>query len=122
MSRIRSANTQPELTVRKWLASKGYRFKIHYPVTGKPDIAFPKKKIAVFIHGCFWHGHNCKYFIIPKTNRNFWLKKIFANKKRDLKVSRQLRKNGWKVIKIWEHEIEQKPDKIFTNLKTKLSE
>ena len=105
MSMIKAKNTRPEIVLRKLLSSHGIRgYRIHYKLTGKPDIVFPKKKIAVFIDGCFWHKcHEC--FVKPETNRGFWNKKIDSNVKRDRIVNLELKEKGWKVIRIWEHEI-----------------
>lgn len=107
MSHIRSKNTQPELILRKLLFSKGFRYRIHYPLQGKPDIVFPKKKIAIFVHGCFWHGHGCKNDHISKTNSKFWKEKIKNNQSRGLKTLKILRKEGWSVFILWECEIEK---------------
>ncbi len=106
MSMIRSRNTQPEINLRKMLSASGLRgYRLHYKLLGKPDIVFPKRKIAIFIDGCFWHKcHEC--FIKPETNRKFWSKKIDSNVKRDKIVNAELKTKGWKVIRIWEHEIE----------------
>lgn len=103
MSRILSKNTNPEILLRSYLRDKGITgYRIHYPVTGKPDVAFPSKKIAIFVNGCFWHGHKCKSNHLPKSNIKFWTDKITENKKRDSKVSAKLKLLGWKVITIWE--------------------
>ncbi len=104
MSRIRSANTKPEMLVRKFLHAQGYRYKLHdKKLPGKPDIVLPKYKTIIFVHGCFWHGHaNCKYFTIPKTRTEWWLNKINTNKANDAKALFALRKEGWKVFVIWE--------------------
>ncbi len=85
MSRIRGKNTNPEILVRKFLFSKGFRYRLHgRKLPGKPDIVLPKYKTAIFVHGCFWHGHEgCKYFVVPKTRREWWLSKIHKNKKND---------------------------------------
>ena len=81
-------------------------------VPGTPDFIFPKKKVAVFTDGCFWHG--CKRcFVTPKTNRLFWMKKIAANQKRDRRVNRQLILQGWRVIRLWEHYIKQTPERVL---------
>lgn len=105
MSMIRAKNTKPEIVLRKMLSVnriKGYR--LHYRLMGKPDIVFPKRKIAVFIDGCFWH--KCpRCFIKPVTRKKFWKNKIDSNVKRDRVVNRTLRKKGWKVLRIWEHEL-----------------
>ena len=104
MSRIRSENTKPEMLVRKFLHAQGFRYKLHdKKLPGKPDIVLPKYKTIIFIHGCFWHGHNnCKYFVVPKTRTKWWMNKIAANKANDEKAVKALKKNGWKVITIWE--------------------
>lgn len=105
MSHIRSKNTLPELMVRKKLFALGYRYRIHYNLPGKPDIVFPSKKIAIFVNGCFWHGHGCKLDHVPKTNNDFWRKKIISNIKRDKKCHNLLKRRGWKVIVLWECKI-----------------
>lgn len=105
MAKIKAKNTKPELSVIKLLYSKNYRYRIHYSLKGKPDIVFPKAKIAVFVHGCYWHGHGCKVDHISKSNTEFWNKKIVTNKARDKKVLKQLRGEGWKVFVIWECDI-----------------
>jgi DNA mismatch endonuclease (patch repair protein) len=104
MSHIRGKDTKPELLVRKYLHSLGYRFRLHYvKLPGKPDIVLPKYKLVIFIHGCFWHGHEgCKDFVIPKTRTDWWLKKISANKNRDVDNLAKLTQMGWKVIAIFE--------------------
>lgn len=105
MSRIRGRNTGPELAVRKTLWGLQLRYRTHYAIPGRPDIAFPKARVAVFIDGCFWHGcilHGVK----PKTNRDFWNEKIRKNKARDRKVTRTLKLDGWRVLRFWEHEVE----------------
>jgi len=105
MSMIRAKNTKPEIILRKLIFASGLRgYRLHYELMGKPDIVFPKRKIAVFIDGCFWH--KCpKCFIKPATNRKFWKEKIESNVKRDKAVNAGLRKKGWKVLRIWEHEL-----------------
>ncbi len=108
MSRIHGKNTKPEMFVRKALSGEGYRYRIHYKIPGHPDIVLLKEKIAVFVHGCFWHGHTaCIDGRIPRTNKKFWKEKIQINKKRDLKNLRTLRKSGWKVFVLRECEIEK---------------
>jgi DNA mismatch endonuclease (patch repair protein) len=104
MSQIKSRNTKPELLVRKFLHAQGFRYKLHdKKLKGKPDIVLPKYKTAIFIHGCFWHGHNnCKYFVVPKTRTEWWLNKINTNKANDTKAVKALKKDGWKIILIWE--------------------
>lgn len=116
MSRIKGKNTKPEIAVRKFLHSKGFRFRLHKKgLPGKPDIVLPKYKTVIFIHGCFWHGHkNCKYFVVPKTRTKWWLNKIIGNKKIDKRNYLKLRNNGWKIITLWECQL--KPKKIIGTL------
>lgn len=124
MSRIRSRDTKPELLVRKYLFSKGFRYKLHdKTLPGKPDLVFPKYKTVIFIHGCFWHGHKgCRYFVIPKTRTTWWLEKIDRNKELDAKNAAKLKKFGWKILTIYECKL--KPgdrDKTLSNLAAKLA-
>ncbi|SFC18724.1 T/G mismatch-specific endonuclease [Microbulbifer thermotolerans] len=106
MSRISGRNTQPELALRKGLWVIGYRYRLRTQLPGNPDIVFPKKKVAVFVDGCFWH--KCpKHFVIPKTRTNFWMDKINKNCERDKRVTKELKQSGWKVLRIWEHEIKE---------------
>lgn len=105
MFRIRSRDTQPEFVLRKAVSGAGFRgYRLHYKLTGKPDIVFPGRKIAIFIDGCFWHKcPGC--FTQPQTNKSFWTEKIGSNVKRDKIVNTELRKKGWKVLRIWEHDL-----------------
>src|ERR1700753_3359535 len=107
MSRIRSKDTKPEMLVRQFLHKNGFRYRLHVKdLPGKPDIVFPKYKTVIFIHGCFWHGHEgCKYFVVPKTKTEWWLNKINGNKQRDIAAEKLLTSLGWKVLNIWECEI-----------------
>ncbi|MDH5380294.1 MAG: DNA mismatch endonuclease Vsr [Cyclobacteriaceae bacterium] len=111
MSRIKGKDTKPEILVRKFLFSQGFRYRLHdKKLSGKPDLVFPKYKKVVFIHGCYWHGHEgCKYFVPPKTRTEWWMNKINENKKRDEKNIAELKKIMWQPIIIWECEL--KPDK-----------
>ena len=104
MQQIHSKNTKPEMLVRKFLHANGYRYKLHdKKLPGKPDIVLPKYKTVIFVHGCFWHGHaNCKYFVVPKTRTKWWTDKINGNKANDEKAVKALKKDGWKVITVWE--------------------
>ena len=106
MSRVRSRDTKPEKIVRSVLFSMGFRFRLcQKNLPGKPDIVLKKYKTVIFVHGCFWHGHeNCKNARIPKSNIDFWKGKIERNKQRFEEVSRQLRAQGWNVVVIWECE------------------
>jgi len=103
MSQIKGKNTKPEILVRKFLFSKGFRFRIHdIHLPGKPDIVLPKYKTVIFVHGCFWHGHEgCKYFVVPKTRTEWWLNKINGNKKNDNKTKTLLEAAGWHIITIF---------------------
>ena len=107
MSKIRSKDTKPELLVRKFLHSQGFRYRLHVKqLPGKPDIVLPKYKTVIFIHGCFWHGHSdCRYYIIPKTRSEWWLEKINKNKSRDLASTKLLKDLGWNIFEIWECEL-----------------
>ena len=107
MSRIRSKNTCPEIIVRKYLYHKGIRYRINSKkLPGKPDIVIRKYNTVIYVNGCFWHGHkNCKKFILPKTNVDYWERKIRNNIKRDKKNLNILRSVGWNVFVIWECQI-----------------
>jgi len=107
MSQIRSKDTKPELLVRKFLFANGFRYKLHDKILpGKPDIVLPRYKSVIFIHGCFWHGHeNCKYFVIPQSRTDWWKDKILKNKQRDTENYLKLLNQGWKVFSIFECEL-----------------
>jgi DNA mismatch endonuclease (patch repair protein) len=103
MAAIRNSNTKPELRVRQELHRRGFRYSLkNKSLPGKPDVVLSKYRVAVFVHGCFWHRHNCKYFKLPKTNTEFWKNKISANVKRDTDVIRQITDIGYRVLVIWE--------------------
>lgn len=108
MSKIRGKNTGIELKVKKWLFHNGYRYRINRSdLPGKPDILFSKYKSVIFVNGCFWHQHEgCKYSTMPKTNIEYWGKKLSGNKLRDTNSIQELKELGWNVIVIWECEIE----------------
>lgn len=113
MSKISGKNTKPEILVRKFLFSKGFRYRINVKtLPGKPDIVLPKYKTVIFINGCFWHGHNCKKGKLPSSNIDFWKGKISNNKSRDDKNSDLLIKLGWKVIIIWQCEVSKIDNRI----------
>jgi DNA mismatch endonuclease, patch repair protein len=118
MSTVRSSETKPEVTIRKFLFSKGFRYrKNSLLLPGKPDIVLSKYKTVVFINGCFWHGHkNCKASTLPKSKIEYWSNKISSNIERDTRNIKELRKLGWKVIIIWECQIK----KIVNDEKLKL--
>jgi DNA mismatch endonuclease (patch repair protein) len=103
MSGIRSENTIPEMTVRKGLHARGFRFRLHYPgLPGKPDLVFPKYRAVIFVHGCFWHAHECTLFKWPATRADFWKEKIGKNRQHDLLVMDELALQGWRVLLVWE--------------------
>ncbi|MBL8349729.1 MAG: DNA mismatch endonuclease Vsr [Burkholderiaceae bacterium] len=108
MRRIRQRNTEPELAVRRYLHSRGLRFILHpRKLPGRPDIVLPRRKTAVFVHGCFWHGHDCDHGRVrAKTNAEFWQAKIAANKVRDQRKKTELERLGWFVETIWECQTE----------------
>jgi DNA mismatch endonuclease (patch repair protein) len=118
MSRIRGKNTKPEMIVRRFLHSQGFRFRLHdKKLPGKPDIVLKKYRTVIFIHGCFWHGHEgCKYFVVPKTRTEWWLNKINRNKDNDAKAMSALNSTSWKVIEIWECELKQDALVTIANL------
>lgn len=109
MSKIRSKDTKPELFVRKFLHSHGFRYRLHVKdLPGKPDIVLPKYKTTIFINGCFWHGHTgCKYYVIPKTRTDWWIDKINKNKSNDEKSKQKLIELGWNVLEIWECDLKK---------------
>ena len=117
MSRIKSKDTKPELIVRKFLHSNGFRYRLHVKhLAGKPDLVLKKYNITIFINGCFWHRHlNCKYATVPKSNTEYWHSKFQSNIENDRKQIDQLKLEGWKVIVIWECEL--KPEKMKQTLK-----
>ena len=109
MSCIKGKNTKPEEIVRKYLFSQGFRYrKNDKRLPGTPDIVLPKYKTVIFVNGCFWHGHEgCRYFVVPKTNTEFWVNKIETNKQRDIRKINDLQALGWKVIIVWECELKK---------------
>ncbi len=118
MSRILSKYTRPEMVVRRFLHANGFRFSLHdKKLPGKPDIVLPKYKTVIFVNGCFWHGHEgCKYFVIPKTRREWWVEKIGLTKKKDEINYAKFKYLGYKIIIIWECEL--KSSKTESTLNT----
>lgn len=112
MSRIRSKNTKPELLLRSALHQFGYRFRLHRnDLPGKPDIVLPKYNTVIFVHGCFWHYHeDCREGRIPDTNSKFWEEKLLKNVEKDKMNQIKCKELGWKVIVVWECEIEREID------------
>ncbi len=123
MSKISGKDTKPEIIVRKFLFAHGFRYrKNDKRYLGKPDIVLPKYKTIVFIHGCFWHGHNCSAGKLPDTRKEFWKNKITKNIERDKKNKEMLEKDGWKVIVIWQCQLKNKTvrEKTLNNLLKKI--
>lgn len=109
MSNIRSKNTRPEMIVRRYLFSCGFRFRVNLKrLPGTPDIVLRKYRTVILVNGCFWHGHDCDNYRVPKSNVEFWTKKIERNKERDLQKRLLLRKMGWHVIQVWECQLKSK--------------
>jgi DNA mismatch endonuclease (patch repair protein) len=104
MRAVKGRDTAPEIAVRKLLHRLGYRFRLHDTrLPGSPDIVFPGRRLVVFVHGCFWHGHRCKRGArVPATNTGYWISKIARNRARDVKVRRKLKAAGWGVLTVWE--------------------
>lgn len=103
MSGIRGKNTKPEVMIRKGLFARGLRYRLHGKgMPGRPDIVLPRHDCLIFVHGCFWHQHDCHLFKWPSTNKQFWRKKLGGNKSRDEKTEQKLLDEGWRVLTIWE--------------------
>ena len=110
MAAIKGKDTKPEMMVRRYLHALGFRYGLHNrKLPGSPDLVFRSLKTVVFIHGCFWHGHeNCRYATTPKSNTEFWTQKITRNRERDRESEEKLRAKGWNVITIWECDLRDK--------------
>jgi DNA mismatch endonuclease (patch repair protein) len=103
MSGIKGKNTKPEMTLRHGLHALGFRYRLHdRRLPGKPDLVFPKYRAVIFVHGCFWHGHDCHLFKLPQTRTEFWQEKIRANRNRDEAAYGQIVRAGWRIAEIWE--------------------
>lgn len=129
MSRIKGKDTKPEIIVRSYLFSKGLRFrKNDKRYLGSPDIVLPKYNTVVFVHGCFWHLHEgCKYATMPKSNVDFWKKKLYRNKERDKRNQKELEEMGWNVIIVWECQLkkdkcEQTLEQLYGQIVSAVSE
>jgi DNA mismatch endonuclease, patch repair protein len=106
MSRVRGKNTKPEFIVRRLLHHAGYRYRLHVPsLPGKPDIAFSRKRKLIFVHGCFWHGHDCHLGRRPLSNTSFWADKTVANQARDARNIEALQRAGWAIMVVWQCEL-----------------
>jgi DNA mismatch endonuclease (patch repair protein) len=123
MSRIKGKNTKPEELVRRYLFSRGFRYRKNVKtLPGCPDIVLPKYKIAIFVNGCFWHKHDCKRFVWPSTNVEYWKAKITRNVERDLINTASLISLGWKVVVVWECElkkpnVQKRLEDLFSEIK-----
>lgn len=124
MRQIRSKGTKPELLIRKALYAAGFRYRLNDKnLPGKPDIVLKKYKLAIFVHGCFWHSHKaCRYFTIPKTRTEWWVKKLKKNQENDKNAITELKRRGWRIKVIWECElkpakIEKTTTKLLKNIK-----
>lgn len=117
MSGIRGKDTKPEMIVRRGLHAMGFRYRLHDKrLPGKPDLVLPKYRTAIFVHGCFWHGHECHLFKWPKTRPDFWRKKIESNRTRDRSNREKIEKQGWQVIELWECELRVESSKLLDRL------
>ena len=118
MSRILSKNTSIEQRVRKMLSTMGYRYRLHVKgLPGKPDIVLRRYNAVIFVHGCFWHLHSrCRDGTVPKTRTQYWNEKLLKNKKRDAEHIRDLRRQGWNVLRLWECEVEKNPEKTIKKI------
>ncbi|MGR9578403.1 very short patch repair endonuclease [Pandoraea sputorum] len=115
MSGIRGSNTKPEILLRSALHRRGYRFRLHLrDLAGRPDIVFLGRRAVIFVHGCFWHGHDCPFFKCPQTRPEFWKNKILRNKQNDEKVVAALLADGWRVGIVWECSLRGEDEAIET--------
>lgn len=122
MSRIHGSDTKLELVVRKALHACGLRYRLGgAALPGRPDLVFPRHHTVVFVHGCFWHGHDCHLFRLPKTRPDFWAKKITSNRARDARVAIELKNLGWRPLCIWECELRGKTELERTKRLRKLA-
>ena len=120
MSRVRNKDTKPELRVRHLVSAMGYRYRLQYKkVPGRPDLAFPGRRKAIFVHGCFWHRHpdqSCPLARLPKSRLDFWLPKLEGNRSRDLRKEQELRERGWSLHVVWECQLRDE-EKLRENLR-----
>lgn len=118
MSSIRGRDTKPELSVRRYLHKCGFRYRLHRrDLPGSPDLVLAKWNVAVFVHGCFWHGHKgCRYFRVPATRTDFWAAKIRGNAERDARAEAALLRSGWRVVVVWECALRHNEEKSLLEL------
>lgn len=124
MAAVKSKDTKPEMVVRKYLWSRGVRYRVNNPrLPGHPDIVLRKYHTCIFVNGCFWHGHEgCKYYRVPKTNTEFWERKISRNRERDREEQKQLARMGWHCITVWECELKgERREKTLESLEYTLN-
>ena len=123
MRAVKSRDTAPEMTVRRLVYSMGYRYRLHRKdLPGKPDLAFKRRRKVIFIHGCFWHGHDCKRGArVPKNNREYWETKITRNRERDRQHDEDLKREGWRVFVVWECQISE-PEAVAERIKSFLDD
>ncbi|MER8508212.1 very short patch repair endonuclease [Mesorhizobium sp. M0894] len=122
MAGIKGSNTKPEIVVRKALHALGFRFRLHAKeVPGKPDLVLPKYRAAIFVNGCFWHGHDCDLFKMPSTRPDFWRAKIARNVARDLEVRRTLIESDWRALTIWECALKGRTRLDFDDMTTRVA-
>lgn len=122
MAGIKSKNTKPELVIRSGLFARGLRFRLHpKELPGKPDLVFPKYKTVLFVHGCFWHAHDCHLFRIPSSNQEYWQKKLIGNRDRDQIQQDQLKQAGWRVLIVFECELRGQSALAVENLLNNLT-
>lgn len=124
MSRIRGADTGPELRLRSLLHQRGYRYRLHDPkLPGKPDLVFRRYRTVVFVHGCYWHRHEgCAKATTPKSRADFWHAKFNGTVERDQRKARELAEKGWRIITVWECELEKDPHSVLREVCRKLEE
>lgn len=123
MSKVRGKDTKPEMLIRKGLHARGFRYRLHCPeILGKPDLVLKRYRAVIFVHGCFWHGHDCHLFKIPATRPEFWRAKINRNRERDTKVSLSVLESGWRQLVVWECALKGRRRIDFETLMTRIGE
>lgn len=123
MSSVKGKDTKPEMLIRRGLHARGFRYRLHSPtIRGKPDLVLRRYRAVIFVHGCFWHGHDCHLFKIPSTRTDFWKTKINRNRERDAKVGTSVLESGWRQLVIWECALKGRKRIEFETLMTRISE